>query len=414
MFRNIAKRKLMGYPSKSRAHGFTFIELMVAMTLGLLIVGAAVKLFSQGVDATWVVSQRAEMQQDLRAVQNMLTKDISLAGAGLAGGQGISLPSGTGVSPIYGCDQTGLASGCPPNGGVKYPCASLVGVCIPTLYGLIPGFALGIQPPGSVTTSDLITVAYSDTIFALNCYTVTFGAPGNVVTFTAPANPPPTSCILPPGLAFPQNVNDTAVGLQAGDIIFFQNTAKGPAIAEVTNVAGAAPGPWVVTFANGDPLKINQSGATGDLTQISGFNVGGGGASSVGTVANRIFVITYYLKVNPDPTGVTAGTPVLMRQVNGRTAVPAAENVVNTQFTYDTYAADGTLLNQLPDGGESAGVSLNLIRKINIAHLTVRSQLDGSRSALFATNGFQGYDVQTSISARNLSYQNRYSFTSGP
>jgi prepilin-type N-terminal cleavage/methylation domain-containing protein len=403
----------MRYPSKSRTDGFTFIELMVAMTLGLLIVAGAVKLFSQGVDATWVVSQRAEMQQDLRAVQNMMLKDISLAGAGVAGGQGIALPSG-GVSPIYGCDQTGLAAGCPPNGGVKYPCASLVGPCIPTLTGIIPGFALGIKPPGSVTVSDLITVAYSDTIFALNCYTVTFTAPGNAVTLTAPANPPPASCILPPGLAFPQNIDNTAVGLTPGDLVFLQNTAKGPAIAEVTNVAGNAPGPWTVTFANNDPLKMNQSGAANDLTQISGFTAGGGGASTVGTVANRIFVVTYYLQVNPDPTGVTTGTPVLMRQVNGHTAVPAAENVINTQYTYDTYASDGTLLNQLPDGGESIGVSLNLIRKINIAHLTIRSQMDGTRSTLFATNGFQGYDVQTSISARNLSYQNRYSFAAGP
>lgn len=402
----------MGHPSKYRARGFTFIEMMVSMTLGILVVGSAVKLFSQGVDATWVVSQRAEMQQDLRAVQNMLVKDISLAGAGIAGGQGIALPNGTGLIPIYGCDQTGLASGCPPNGGVKYPCASNVGPCIPTLYGLTPGFALGITPPGSPTISDVITVAYSDTIFALNCYTVTFIAPGDVVTFTAPANPPPSSCILPPGLVFPQNVNDAAVGLQPGDLVYFQNTALGPAIGEVTNVAGASPN-YVVTFNNGDPLQMNQAGAANDLTQISGF-AAGGKASSAGTVANRIFVITYYLQQNPDPSGVTAGTTVLMRQVNGRTAVPAAENIINTQFTYDTYASDGTLLNQLPDGGESLGVSLNLIRKINIAHLTIRSQLDGARSALYATNGYQGYDVQTSISARNLSYQNRYTFTKGP
>ena len=102
-----------------------------------------------------------------------------------------------------------------------------------------------------------------------------------------------------------------------------------------------------------------------------------------------------------------------MRQVNGQTAVPAAENVINTQYTYDTYNSDGTLLNQTGDGGESLGVSLNLIRKINIAHLTMRSQLDGTRTTLLATSGYQGYDVQTSISARNLSYQNRYSFTAG-
>src|SRR5271155_5592601 len=108
MFRSTG-RDSMQPTSRSRQFGFTFIELMVSLALGMLIVGAAVKLFSQGVDATWVVSQRAEMQQDLRAVQNLLTKDISLAGAGLAGGQGISLVSG-GTVPIYGCDQTGLAS----------------------------------------------------------------------------------------------------------------------------------------------------------------------------------------------------------------------------------------------------------------------------------------------------------------
>ncbi|MGO9126568.1 MAG: type II secretion system protein J [Terriglobales bacterium] len=404
----------MRHPSKSRARGFTFVELMVAMSLGLLVVAAAVKLFSQSVDATWVTDQRAEMQQDLRAVENMMFKDISLAGAGLANGQGIALVSGTGTIPIYGCDQTGLASGCPPNGGVKYPCSSPVGGCIPTMYGVMPGFAQGITPPGSATVSDLITVAYSDTILALNCYTVTFTTPGNVATFTAPANPPPSSCILPPGLAFPQNLNksldNTANGLQPGDLVFFQNST-GPAVGEITAVAGT--GPYTVTFANNDPLKLNQSAAANDLTSISGFNPAGVGASAAGTVANRIFVITYYLKVNLDPTGVTTGTPVLMRQVNGQTAVPAAENVINTQYTYDTYNSDGTLLNQTGDGGESLGVSLNLIRKINIAHLTMRSQLDGTRTTLLATSGYQGYDVQTSISARNLSYQNRYSFTAG-
>ncbi len=57
-----------------------------------------------------------------------------------------------------------------------------LGPASPLCTGIIPGFALGIKPPGSVTVSDLITVAYSDTIFALNCYTVTFTAPGNAVT----------------------------------------------------------------------------------------------------------------------------------------------------------------------------------------------------------------------------------------
>jgi len=399
----------MRQASTTSARGFTFIELMVSLALGMLVVGAAVKLFSQGVDATWVVSQRSEMQQDLRSVQGMLTKDISLAGAGMPAGQGIALPSG-GVSPIYGCDQTGTAAGCPPNGAVNYPCAA-GGGCIPTLYGIIPGFTLGITPPGSATKSDLITATYTDSVFALNCYQVSITKNPTTVTFTAPATPVPAgwipTCVPPPGLAGPQAINDPAVGLTPGDLILFQgkvgaNTSY--AIGEVTNVVGAKP-TYTVSFAAGDPLKMNQSGAANDLSFFAPSP-----AAPNTIIANRIFVITYYLQVLPDPLGVGAGTPRLMRQVSGHTAVPVAENVINTQYTYDTYAADGTLLNETGDGGASLGVSLNLIRKINITHLTMRSQLAGTRSALMSTSGFQGYDLQTSISARNLNYQNRYTF----
>ena len=386
----------------SSPRGFTFIELMASLTLGILVVGLAVKLFSQGVDATWVISQRAEMQQDLRAVQNILFKDISLAGAGLPVGQGVALASGTGTSPIYGCDQTGTAAGCPPNGGVNYPCA---GGCpgVPTLYGVMPGFALGVIPPGSPVTTDLITVTYSDIIFALNCYNASITS-GTQVTFTV-QNPLSSSCVLPPGLNAPQNVNDPVVGLTPGDLVLFQGTTGvAPstntfyAVGEVTNVSGGN-GAYAVTFGANDPLQMNQPGAANDLSAYVGGN---------NIVASRIFVITYYLKVQPDPINAGPGTPVLMRQVSGHTAVPVYENIVNMQYTYDTYNSSGTLLSNSPDGGESAGISLNLIQKINIEHLAMRSQLNGARSALYATSGYQGYDVQTSISARNLSYQNRY------
>jgi hypothetical protein len=113
----------------------------------------------------------------------------------------------------------------------------------------------------------------------------------------------------------------------------------------------------------------------------------------------------------PDPLGVGAGTPTLMRQINGQTPVPVGENVVNMQFTYDTYSPTGTLLNALGDGGYSLGTSFNLIRKINVVHLTVRSQLAGVSQGLQTANGYQTFDTQTSISARNLSYQNRYNLT---
>ncbi len=393
----------MRHSSTTSSRGFTLMEMMVSLVLGMLVLGVAVQLFSQGVDATWVVSQRAEMQQDLRASTDLLLKDVSLGGSGPpALAQGIALPSGTANKPLYGYAPSCAAfNNCVgvAGGGIPYPCSSNVGACIPTLYGVIPGYRMGITPPGSTTKSDVITVVYEDTVLALNCYTVTFPAPPptvNPVTFTAPPVPPPASCILPPNLVFPQAVDDPVVGLKAGDLVLFSNSA-GQALGEVTTATGG--GPYTVTLVNGDPLWINQSGAAGDLSTIT---------AGAGTVANRIYVITYYLWLLPDPTGAGPGTPVLMRQVNGQTPTPVAENVANLQFTYDTYDSLGNLLNAVGDAGYSVGTSFNLIRKINVLHLTIRSQLSGSRTALAATRGYQSFDLQTSISARNLSYQNRY------
>jgi len=403
--------------STSPKRGFTFIELMVSLALGMIVVGAAVKLFSQGVDATWVISQRAEMQQDLRASENLLLKDISLAGAGLTGvpGESVALPSANG-SPIYGCDQTGTAAGCLPNGAVNYPCIPKA-ACSPTLFPIMSGFQLGVVPPGATIPggggTDLITVVYTDTTLALNCYTATFVNPGNQVTFTAPALPLPSSCVLPPGLLYPQAVNDSVVGLTPGDILLF-STPLGFAVGEVTNVAGpnGAPAPgtqYTVNFDDKDALNLNQKNQPNDLTQVSGF-VNGAGASVAGSAANRLLVITYYLQTVPDVSGLTAGTTILYRQVSGHTAAPVADNIVNLQFTYDTYDSSGNLLSQLGDPTSGNTVAPNVIRKINLAHMTIHSQLGGARSMLMATQGFQSYDVQTSMSARNLSYNNRYSF----
>jgi len=389
----------MGRRSANSSRGFTLIELLVSLALGMLVVGTAVKLFSQGIGATFQVSQRAEMQQDLRATSNLLLKDISLAGAGMPQGQGIALPSG-GVRPIYGCDQVG---NCVPGGGIAYPCSTGTPPCIPTLYGLIPGYQLGINVPGNPTPTDVITVVYSDTAFALSCYLVSFPAGGGVnpVTFTTPPPANLPNC-LPAGLAAPQAVNDPVVGLQPGDLVLIQNTlasGAGQAIAEVSNAGGPNGGPYTINFLDADPLQLNQSGvAAGDLKQIVTGN---------NTTATRIFVITYYLKMQPDPLGVGPGIPVLMRQVSGHLPVPVAENVVNLQFTYDTYDTLGNLLNSRGDAGYP-GTSLNLIRKINIVHLTIRGQQAGARTSLMSAAGYQSFDFQSSISARNLSFQQRY------
>jgi len=409
----------MRQTAKAGTRGFTLMEMLISMSVSMIVMAAAVELFTQGVDATWVATQKAEMQQDLRASANLMVKDITLAGQGLQNAEtGIALPNGGGaVRPIYGCNQAGV---CLPNGAVNYPTPPPAIGGPPTLYPIMPGWQLGITPPGGPSPTDIITVVYEDPVLALDCYQATFPAApaATPVTFTLPGAPP-ASC-LPPGIPAAQQLLGTSVALQPGDVLLFTDTYSGTtyyAVAEVTGVVGGA-GVYTVTFANGDALRLNQNaaGVANNLAAVStAYNncinksapPNNTPAACSGTAA-RLEVITYYLVNNPDPTGATTGTPTLMRQVNGLTAVPVAENVVNLQFTYDTYDSSGNLLADAGDGGYSLGDSYNLVRKVNIKHVSIRSTLQGQRTALMATKGYQTFDFQTSIAARNMSYQQRY------
>jgi len=350
-------------PTQSNSiRGFTLAELLISMALGAIVLGAAVQMYSKAVDSTFTVTQRAEMQQDVRSVQNIIEKDISLAGSGLPSG-GVGLVAGTGTNPKYGCDQ----AACYINlgNGQVFPANQL--------YPIIPGRQLGPTVVAARGATDVITVAYSDNTFLLNDYTVTVNGPnGATVMFTAPAVAP-----VPP----PQAVNSVSVGLQVGDLVLF---GAGNAIAEVTAAVPAGGGPYTVTFANPDALRINQSvAASGNLKTQVGV---------AGLVATRIWVITYYI----DNTGAT---PRLMRQVNGTTPVAVADNVNDMRFTYDTYDANGVLL-VAQDASAAQPVLPNNIRKVNLS-LSFHSPLQGNK-------GYQGFNIQTSISARNLSFKDRY------
>ena len=373
--------------------GFTLVEMLIALTLGLLVVGAAVQLFSRSMSATWIVSQRAELQQNVRASSNLLTKDISLAGAGLPTG-GVALASGTGTKPRYGCDYTGACHLGPTNSGsITYPTQAdpVSGAAINYMYGVIPGWKRGVTVNAAAGATDVITTVYADTTFLLSDYTVKFNdLNGNSVTFTLPA-PAPNP--------LDQAVNNAGVGLQQGDLVLFSsNAGSAYAVAEVTAplVAGGGPS-YTVAFANNDSLLFNQNAATSnDLKQMA--TAAGIAGTAVGVTATRIWAITYYL----DNTA-TPGTPTLMRLVNARVPIPVAENVADLRFTYDTYDSTGALLNATGDGGMGLAtpISPSLIRTINLAHLTVRSQLRGH-------DGYQSMDIQTSVSARNMSFSDRY------
>lgn len=360
----------------SDTSGFSLIELLLALSLGLIVMASGTYLFSKALDATWRIGQRAEMQQNGRSAIDLMARDISLAGAGMPVG-GVQLPSATGTAPKYGCDQVRCYVGGDPPSGIAFPSSRL--------YGVIPGWKAGASLSAGTPATDVVTVVYSDVTFALNLYKVTaFGANGTSITVAAP-NPQPN----PP---VPQ-INDAAVGLKVGDLVLLSNNV-GSAVGEVTGTTGTT----VVNFADQDGLRINQSAAvTGNIKAISlGQN----------TVATRILAITYYVEAPAGPDGARGTAddlaPRLMRQVSGLSPVPVAENVSDLKLTYDIFDDTSNIAtSNLSDAGLVQGKSPNQIRKVNITSLAMRSPLRG-------TTGFQGLGLSTSVSVRDMSFRDRY------
>ncbi|MGA2353034.1 MAG: prepilin-type N-terminal cleavage/methylation domain-containing protein [Terriglobales bacterium] len=384
-----------------RESGFSLLEMTVSLALGGVVLAGAVQMYVQGVQATWITTQRAELQQDFRAASNIITKDLGLAGAGLGNGAAIALPSN--VTPVYGCSGTGgsqttatcyIISTANPTGAVAYP--TQAGAAY--VYGLLPGYNDGPTLTGSSGPTDAITTVYTDSNFYLDCYTAEMTST-TTVTFTLPGATS-ANCTAPGGNAGAQAVGNSANGLTPGDLVLF-TFGLNNVVGEVTT---APTGTGLTSFVANDVLKMNQGAAVAN--SLASMYVAP--SNSVTGYATRLFVITYYIDNS-------TSTPRLMQQVDGHTPVPVAENVVYMKFTYDLFndatnlpAVGCTNPGAASDGcsGASAGLLPNQITKINIQNMAMNSTLLGSQFG--QGNGYQRMDLQTAVCARNLTYVNNY------
>jgi prepilin-type N-terminal cleavage/methylation domain-containing protein len=338
--------------------GFSLLELMVALAVGVIVIGSATELFKVGMDSTDLISQRAEMQQNTRIAMNMIIKDVSMAGAGLPTG-GVQLPSGGSGDSLYGRDAVVgcyLAT-CTYPGGNR-------------MRGIIPGHLNG-NPSNTIpavgTVGDSITSIYVDYSFPLNQYTVTFpGAPTDG-----------TNIVLAPQVVGLPPINDPAVGIKLGDLILLSNNT-GTAVGEVTARTATT-----ITFADLDPLNINQSAATTGSTG----KIAGGAA----TVAYRLLAVTYFLQLPAN-----GQLPRLMRQVSGHPAEPVADNILNLRFSFDLYdESTGT-----SNANDNDPTDLSQIRKVNVWILGQGVRPSGGKA--------QNMELASSVNTRNLSFHDRY------
>jgi hypothetical protein len=195
-------------------------------------------------------------------------------------------------------------------------------------------------------------------------------------------------------------------GLNVGDLLLFivstpgngagnQGNAVGQTAAAVGEITGI-PNNGQIEFAAADPLNFNQTGAN-SLAALAAADVAGTTLS-----ACRLYAVTYFLEV--PAAGGTVQVPRLMRQVNGLKAIPVADNIINLQFSYDVINSATGTINANVANPIAAGLSPALIQKVNIWVLGESIYTDKTRS--------QSMYLATSVSARNMSFCNSYSFSS--
>ncbi len=336
----------------SRGSGVLELCISTILTGVLLLAGGA--LFRPAMDLSYMVTQRAAMQQSVRSALNVMSRELSLAGNGIPGG-GVQLPDGAGSVPSkFACDSGGCYVTSPDN---QYSGARL--------YALTTGDDKGAVVNG--ITTDIMTVTYRDPNSTLDEYPLTeVSVSGNQIRFDTNTSPA---------------YDDPDTGVKSGDVLLLCNM-NGCAAGAVTNVQAAT---GYVDLGD-DPLDINQpTAAFGNISSIMN--------PASETRAFRILVVTYFI----DASNQEALR--LMRQVNAHSPQVAAFNVENLQMSYDIFDENSsTVTNNRSD----AGGTPNQIRKINMS-VGARAPVE----SLFQ-RGYERLTLTTSVSPRNLRFRDLY------
>lgn len=383
---------------KKPSFGFTLIELMIAMGVTMVILYGAVSAFKDAQQTNMVITQSADMTENLRNGLNFIIQDVQQAGTGIPTG-GIPIPYTSNGSTTSPCGTTAPVNR-PVLGGKSTfpPCNSV----IPSVE---PGNELGppitapdastgtVQNPNSIT--DEITVLYQDNTSGMEAKPI-----NQPKTVSPPAPGCPNGSLQLTGtqlqITFDSNcvvIGSAGILVQPGDLIMLNNSL-GTALVYVSSVSGQ-----VLTFTSGDPFNLNgRSETSGTVKQLmTSSTCGGGPACFPPTTATRIWMVSYYLDNVSSPPYIR-----LIRQINFNTPTPVGETLENLQFTYNFI--DGAT-NPANQPSVPTGNSESQIRTVNVwlGARTAYVVHQGNQKAIYARN-----NLMTQISLRSMAYVNKY------
>ncbi len=377
----------------NKQSGFTLLELLVAMTITLILVAAALGAFTNVIRVNETITLAADMDQNLRAGMNLMIRDLMQAGSGIPTG-GVPIPNGPGAQAVNrpAPVPTTFTFAGPPVTNWN------------TLDNVMPGAAMGPRVPfvnaaGAIVDgplTDMVNILLSDSTITINQFP----------TGLAPSagDPNPTR-MADDGSTLTVDTNAPIVGIPnpvvPGDLILFQNP-QGSALQAVTGVAGQT-----ITFASGapaDPFNINQRGIapSGTVLSIRPDNpacpfIPGTGVRNCWRVtsAQRVYLITYFM----DRT--IPRVPRLMRMINLNPARPVAEVIENLQLSYDMVTPGPPITDVKDPNVLAPPQAYSQIRKVNL-YVAARSTRATSQRAYLRNN------MTTQVSLRSAAFLNRY------
>lgn len=235
-------------PNLNKQDGFTLVELMIAMLLGLLIIGGVIAVFLSNKQSYATHTAMSQVQDSTRNTFELLSRDIretGLTGCGNAGRIANVLnsgPNGT-ATKVWAADITNAIHGYdsstadPANTGLRVSGTSSI--------QLVGGDGLGMTVNSHDTTNSKITI------------------------------------------------NETSTSLAAGDLIVICDPDHA-AIAQVTSLTGS---PAVLTLATGTSAPGNCSTGLGFPTQCSSP---GNVYTYIGnSQISKLYVVDWYIGTNP-------------------------------------------------------------------------------------------------------------------
>ena len=343
--------------------GFSIIEMMVAMSLMVIVVGGVFALVRDSMKVATTTYEMTDAQENLRTAQEFINRDLMNAGDGLESISNIRVP------------QAFVTNYITLNPVTTPSTPGIINLGIFTTDNDVPA---NTAVTGAVPATNLRTGSDRQTILELDPDFV-FNNLNSISLAAAAIDATGTTITIPAG--------DAMTKFTAGEVYFLTSSA-GATFGTITSInSGARQLNFATGTAAGDPYGLNLTGAGGHIKTISA-------SGTLATSLQRMRIIQYYVTSNG----------LLMRRVFGVPGVGfresmVAEHVLDVQFNYALITTDSS-------GNVTASSTTALTdstQQLAVRQVDVRITVETPHRIQNGTR--QQLTMTTSTSVRNMQFR---------